>query len=205
MNKGSERHPRTFLMADSEQDVRSINQKQRGFHNAPLPDGFQTGSLPYARPSVYPERAMYEDFVATDRWTSEKLHCVWKGTVVAIATRHADATDIRFAINGKPLWIAMPNQAWVEQKRRNGKVITDYLAAQAAGRYLKQAIESGYDNGREMYTMSVDEVLHQVAAVVEEAGHTANLPTLPVIGQKTHPEEFDYKLPGEPQSLAETL
>ena len=46
---------------------------------------------------------MYEDFVATDRWTSEKLHCVWKGTVVAIATRHADATDIRFAVNGKPL------------------------------------------------------------------------------------------------------
>ena len=75
--------------------------------------------------------------------SSRPQHCVWKGTVVAIATRHADATDIRFAVNGKPLWIAMPNLAWVEQKRRNGKVITDYLAAQAAGRYLKQAIESG--------------------------------------------------------------
>ena len=59
---------------------------------------------------------MYEDFVATDRWTAEPLHCVWKGTVVAIATRHADATDIRFAVNGRPLWIAMPNLAWVEQK-----------------------------------------------------------------------------------------
>ncbi len=170
----------------------------------------QTGELlacglPSARPSVYPERAMYEDFVVTDRWTAEKLHCVWKGTVVAIATRHADATDVRFAVNGKPVWIAMPNQAWVEQKRRNGKVITDYLAAQAAGRYLKQAIESGYDNGREMYTMSVDEVLQHVAAVVEEAGHTANLPSLPVIGPGTHSEEFHYKLPGEPQMPAKTL
>ena len=124
---------------------------------------------------------MYEDFVATDRWTSEKLHCVWKGTVVAIATRHADATDIRFAVNGKPLWIAMPNLAWVEHKRRNGKVITDYLAAQAAGRYLKQAIESGYDNGREMYTMTVDEVLREVKTVMEEVGNTANLPSLPVV------------------------
>ena len=124
---------------------------------------------------------MYEDFVAIDRWTSEKLHCVWKGTVVAIATRHADATDIRFAVNGKPLWIAMPNLAWVEHKRRNGKVITDFLAAQAAGRYLKQAIESGYDNGREMYTMTVDEVLREVKAVVEEVGNTANLPSLPVV------------------------
>src|ERR1700729_4552803 len=121
---------------------------------------------------------MYEDFKVNDRWTDEKLHCVWKGTVVAIATRHADATDIRFAVNGKPLWIAMPNLAWVEHKRRNGKVITDFLAAHAAGRYLKQAIESGYDNGREMYTMTVDEVLEHLDVVLREAGHTSKLPTL---------------------------
>ncbi len=148
---------------------------------------------------------MYEDFVVTDRWTAEPQHCVWKGTLVAIATRHADATDIRLAVNGKPMWIAMPNMAWVEQKRRNGKVITDYLAAQAAGRYLKQAIESGYDNGRELYTMSVDEVLEQVAAVVTEVGHTANLPSLPVIGRDAHPAELDFKLPGEPNTVASEI
>ena len=45
---------------------------------------------------------MYENFHVTDRWTGEDLHCVWKGTVVAIATRHADATDIRFAVNADP-------------------------------------------------------------------------------------------------------
>src|ERR1700684_1942318 len=124
---------------------------------------------------------MYEDFKVTDRWTGEELHCTWKGTVVAIATRHADATDIRFAVNGRPLWIAMPNLAWVEQKRRPVFAITDYLAAQAPVRYLKQAIESGYDNGREMYTMTVDEVLAHAAAVVKEAGRTDNLRSLPVI------------------------
>jgi len=148
---------------------------------------------------------MYEDFVATDRWTGESQHCVWKGTVVAIATRHADATDIRFAVNGRPLWVAMPNMAWVEQKRRNGKVITDYLAAQIAGRYLKHAIESGYDNGREMYTMTVDEVLEHTAAVVREFGHTDKLPSLPVINSDAHPTELDFKLPGEPQTIAETM
>jgi hypothetical protein len=148
---------------------------------------------------------MYEDFVAADRWTGEPQHCVWKGTVVAIATRHADATDIRFAVNGKPVWIAMPNMAWIEQKKRNGKVITDYLAAQAAGRYLKQSIKNGYDNGREMYTMSVAEVLEHVAAVVKEAGHTADLPSLPVINQDAHPAELDFKLPGEPHTLAEEM
>jgi hypothetical protein len=148
---------------------------------------------------------MYEDFVAADRWTGEPQHCVWKGTVVAIATRHADATDIRFAVNGKPVWIAMPNTAWIEQKKKNGKVITDYLAAQAAGRYLKQSIENGYDNGREMYTMSVAEVLEQVAAVVKEAGHTADLPSLPVINSDAHPAELDFKLPGEPHTVADEI
>jgi len=154
---------------------------------------------------LYPKIAMYEDFVATDRWTGEPQHCVWKGTIVAIATRHADATDIRFAVNGRPLWVAMPNMAWIEQKRRNGKVITDYLAAQTAGRYLKHAIESGYDNGREMYTMTVDEVLEHTAAVVKEVGHTDNLPSLPVINSDAHPTELDFKLPGEPQTIAEAM
>ena len=148
---------------------------------------------------------MYEDFVAIDRWTSEPLHCVWKGTVVAIATRHADATDIRFAVNGKPLWIAMPNTAWIEQKRRNGKVITDYLAAQAAGRFLKLSIESGYDNGREMYTMTIEEVLDQAQAVVKEAGRTDFLPSLPVINQDTHPSELDFVNPGEPNTVASEI
>jgi hypothetical protein len=148
---------------------------------------------------------MYEDFTARDRWTGDTLHCVWKGTVVAIATRHADATDIRYAVNGRPLWIAMPNVAWIEQKRRNGKVITDYLAAQIAGRYLKQSIENGYDNGREMVTMTVDEVLEHAAAVVKEAGRTDNLPSLPVINQDAHPAEFDFVNPGEPHTLASEI
>src|SRR6202789_4239398 len=132
---------------------------------------------------------MYEDFKVTDRWTGEDLHCEWKGTLVAIATRHADATDIRFAVNGRPVWIAMPNLAWVEQKRRTGFVITDYLAAQTAGRYLQHAIQSGYDNGREMYTMTV----------VKEAGRTDHLPSLPVINADVRPEdEMGIHLPGEP-------
>ena len=124
---------------------------------------------------------MYEDFHVTDHWTREDLNCRWTANVVAIATRHADAVDIRFEVNGRPVWIAMPADAWVVQKERSGHVITDRLAAQAAGRYLKQAAESGYDNGREMYTMSVAEVLEQVAAVMEEVGHSSLLPELPVM------------------------
>lgn len=145
---------------------------------------------------------MYEDFSVTDHWTGENVHVTWKGTIVAIATRHADATDIRFAVNGRSLYIALPNIAWIEHKRRTGYVITDYLAAQAAGRYLKQAIESGYDNNRDLYTMTLDEVLDHAEAVVREAGRTLNLPSLPVISDEVKPESFLGALPGDPGSGA---
>ena len=123
---------------------------------------------------------MYEDFHVSDRWSGEDLHCRWRGTIVAIATRHADAVDVRFDVNGRPMWIALPCTAWVEQKKRSGKVITDQLTAQIAGRYLKQLIEEGYDAQREVYTMTVAEVLHHLDAIVAEAKQLGVMPTLPV-------------------------
>jgi hypothetical protein len=124
---------------------------------------------------------MYEDFHVTDRWSGEDLHCRWKGTIVAIATRHADAVDVRFDVNGRPMWIALPCTAWQQQKQRSGRVITDQLTAQIAGRYLKQLIEEGYDSQREVYTMTVPEVLALLDVVVDEARAQGSMPTLPIL------------------------
>jgi len=44
---------------------------------------------------------------------------------------------------------------WVAHKERTGKVITDQIAVQVAGRYLRQLIEEGYDSQREIYTVAV--------------------------------------------------
>ncbi|HVC47477.1 MAG TPA: hypothetical protein VND90_09555 [Terracidiphilus sp.] len=123
---------------------------------------------------------MYEDFHIADRWSGEDLHCCWKGTMVAIATRHADAVDVRFDVNDRPMWIALPCTAWLEQKKRSGKVITDQLTVQIAGRYLRQLIEDGFDAHREVYTMTVPEVLAHLDAVVEEARTQGFMPPLPV-------------------------
>jgi hypothetical protein len=121
---------------------------------------------------------MYEEFRVTERWNGEELHCQWKGTLVAIATRHADAVDVRFDVNGRPLWIALPLEAWGRHKLLTGKVITDQLAAQIAGRFLRQLIEEGYDSRREIYTMTVDEVLTHLDLVVAEAKAQGSMPTL---------------------------
>ena len=123
---------------------------------------------------------MYEEFRVNDRWSGEELHCTWKGTMVAIATRHADAVDVRFDVNGRPMWIALPLEAWKRQKELTGKVITDQLAAQIAGRYLRQLVEEGYDSRREIYTMTVPEVLSQLDTVVAEAKAQGQMPLLPV-------------------------
>jgi hypothetical protein len=123
---------------------------------------------------------MYEQFTAMDPWTGKELVCRWKANIVAIATRHADAVDVRFDVNGSPVWVALPRAAWQEQKQRAGLTITDQLTAQIAGRYLKQLISEGLDSAREFYTMSAAQVLEYLDIIVREAGEQGSLPTLPL-------------------------
>jgi hypothetical protein len=70
------------------------------------------------------------------------------------------------------VWIALPHPAWVEYNKRTGKTITDPLAVEIAGHYLKWAIESGEDGGREMYTLTVAETLEHLDAVREAYGQS---------------------------------
>jgi len=112
---------------------------------------------------------MYRDFQASDRWTKKQVHCIYQALIVAVATRHADAVDIKFLVDGRPVWVVLPLVAWDEYKRRTGKMITDPLAIQIAGRFLKYALESGEGGGREMYSLTVDQTLQHLDAVVNEA------------------------------------
>jgi hypothetical protein len=111
---------------------------------------------------------MFTDFTATDRWTRKQVHCLYQALIVAIATRHADAVDIKFLVDGRPVWVALPHPAWVEYKNRTGKLITDSLAIEIAGHFLKTALESGEGLGREMYSLTIDETLKHLEGVVSE-------------------------------------
>jgi hypothetical protein len=112
---------------------------------------------------------MFEDFTVKDRWTGEEIRCVYQATITAIATRHADAIDIKFLANNRPIWIALPHVAWGEYKKQTGNTMTDPLAVETAGHYLKSIIENGEESGREMYSLTVTEALAHVNAVLEKA------------------------------------
>ena len=112
--------------------------------------------------------SMFENFTATDKWTKKQVHCAYQCQIVAIATRHADAVDIKFLVDGRPVWVALPHVAWVEYKKRSGKVITDALAKEIAGHFLKSALESGEGLGREMYGLTVHETLEHLDAIASE-------------------------------------
>ena len=113
---------------------------------------------------------MYESFHATERWSRQDVHCIYQALIVAIATRHADAIDIKFLVGGKAAWVALPLPAWTEYQQRTGKVITDRLAIAIAGHYLKTALESGEGVDREMYSLTVAETLKHLEAVAAQAG-----------------------------------
>src|SRR5512135_1893309 len=111
---------------------------------------------------------MYADFRCIDRWSNKEVHVMYQALIVAVATRHADAVDIKFLVDGHPIWIALPHPAWVEYHKRTGKIVSDPLAVEAAGHYLKWAVESGEDGGREMHTLTVEQTLRHIEAVLEE-------------------------------------
>jgi len=111
---------------------------------------------------------MYKNFHAVDRWTKREVHCIYEALIVAIATRHADAVDIKFLVDGRPVWVALPHPAWVEYQKRTGKLITDPLAVEIAGHYLKIALESGEGMDREMYSLTIEQTLQHLDAAVGE-------------------------------------
>ncbi len=111
---------------------------------------------------------MFENFTAVDRWTKRPVHCLYQSMIVAIATRHADAVDIKFLVDGRKVAVALPHPAWVEYRNRTGRSITDSLAVEIAGHYLKTALESGEGVGREMYSLTVAETLAHLEGVVAE-------------------------------------
>jgi hypothetical protein len=110
---------------------------------------------------------MYDDFRAVDRLTGEEVHCVYQALIMAIATRHADAVDVKFNVNGHTVWIALPGPLWAEHLKKTHHHLSDPMTVQVAGHYLKEVIENG-ESGREMYSLTLEEASRHLQALIAE-------------------------------------
>lgn len=103
---------------------------------------------------------MYEDFTAKDPLTNEQFHCQYQCLILGIATRHSDTVDVKFIANGQGIWLGLPHSAWVEFKKQTGQPLTDRMAVDLAGLFLKHQIESGSGADRNHWNdISVADVL----------------------------------------------
>ena len=105
---------------------------------------------------------MYGDFHTIDCRTGKRVRCQYQALILAISTRHADAVDVKFLVDGRTVWVALPHPAWGEYNRRTGRVLTDPMAAEVAGHFLKTALEAGEENGRDLYTLTMAETLEHI-------------------------------------------
>ncbi|MGH9474315.1 MAG: hypothetical protein ACRD1M_16420 [Terriglobales bacterium] len=109
---------------------------------------------------------MYEDFTVQDPLTHESFHCEYRSLVVGIATRHSDTVDIEFEVNGNRIWLGLPHPAWVEFKRLTGVALSDRMAVDLAGLYLKRAIENGLGADRNHWNdITVADVMELAASL----------------------------------------
>jgi hypothetical protein len=111
---------------------------------------------------------MYEDFSTKEQWSGATVRCVYQCMMLAIATRHADAVDVKFLVDGRPVWIALSLPAFAEHKRQTGHTVTDPLAVEAAGHYLRSILENGEESGRDMYTLTTAETLAHLDAALKQ-------------------------------------
>jgi hypothetical protein len=111
---------------------------------------------------------MYADFQGVDRRTGKTVHCLYQALILAISTRHADAVDIKFMVDERRVWVSLPHAAWGEFNRRTGKTLTDPMAVEVAGHFLKSAIENGEDSGREFYALTLAETMQHIDELIAE-------------------------------------
>ena len=105
---------------------------------------------------------MYGDFQTVDSRTGKTVRCQYQAIILAISTRHADAVDVKFLVEGETVVVSLPHVAWGEYNRRTGKVLTDPMAVAIAGHFLKTALDAGEDSGRQFHALTLAETMEQV-------------------------------------------
>src|SRR5438270_170266 len=108
------------------------------------------------------------------------------GNAAAARCRHRRAPTRRISgacarrLRGRrPVWMSRPRVMWVEYEEDTGRKAPDRLAVQVAGHFLKPAVESGLDGGREMHSHTLSQAMEHLNAVLAEYGEPSQQPITP--------------------------
>ena len=85
----------------------------------------------------------YEEFSVPSPASGKIQHCRFHTLMTGISLRHSDTVDVKFLVDGKGVVIALPHVAFAEHHRRTGRALTDAMAIQMAGLFLKELLEKG--------------------------------------------------------------
>ncbi len=84
-------------------------------------------------------------FEVSSKAMAEPVKIRFQHLLSGIATRHRDAIDCSFLVNGRKVLVAISCAALTALRERDKKFLTDQQLAEIAARALRKHLEEGYD------------------------------------------------------------
>ena len=102
-------------------------------------------------------------FEVTSKLSGEIYQCRFSHMWNGIATRHADAIDTKFFVDGQAHVIGLAHTAFVKFRAKTERDLTDREASFVAAEYLRERLEE--DDLRPLYDVPETEVLRLINQV----------------------------------------
>jgi hypothetical protein len=99
-------------------------------------------------------------FEVTSKLSGQTYQCRFSHMWNGIATRHADAIDTKFFVDGEAHVVGLAHTAFVKFRQKAGRDLTDREASFVAAEYLRQRLEE--EDVRSLYDVANDDVLRLI-------------------------------------------
>ena len=99
-------------------------------------------------------------FEVTSKLSGQTYQCRFSHMWNGIATRHADAIDTKFFVDGQAHVVGLAHTAFVKFRAKAGRDLTDREASFVAAEYLRERLEE--DDLRSLYDVPEAEVLRLI-------------------------------------------
>ncbi|MCL6481773.1 MAG: hypothetical protein K6U02_08600 [Firmicutes bacterium] len=104
-----------------------------------------------------PMREFVAPFAVPSRLTGHTYQVRFSHLWNAISTRHADAVDCKFFVDGRGVIVGLAHPAFVQFRERTGRELTDREASHIAAAYLRERLEE--EDEHALYELPAEEVL----------------------------------------------